>query len=110
MLGSDPNPAQVLVAADGTSVEVGNTDAEGRLALADALLWLQRRPEGSRPSAWPHQSALTGACVVALGEYAAGVFGNAKVGSRSRLPDNSYSTECAKKCQRVRMTDAGDSG
>src|SRR5690606_7195240 len=56
-------PSDVIVAADGTSIEVISTDAEGRLALADALVYAKRY----RPSAVVDVATLTGASVVALG-------------------------------------------
>ena len=55
----------------GLTVEIGNTDAEGRLVLADALSLAQSR---HRPHSIIDMATLTGACVVALGEYAAGLF------------------------------------
>lgn len=66
-------PHAILEAHDGQTVEVGNTDAEGRLALADALSYVQ---EKYSPSRVIDLATLTGACVVALGEYTAGVFSN----------------------------------
>jgi leucyl aminopeptidase len=67
-------PMAVLQSAHGISVEVGNTDAEGRLALADALTYVQKHYP--KPSCVIDIATLTGACVVALGEYSAGVFTN----------------------------------
>eukprot|EP01052_Picozoa_sp_SAG31_P001444 SAG31_NODE_49_length_30599_cov_15.615016_4_plen_63_part_00 len=46
---------------------MGSADAEGRLCLADALIWLQRQPVGVKPDALIDVATLTGACVVALG-------------------------------------------
>jgi len=65
-------PHQIIPSAKGT-VEIGNTDAEGRLALADALTYVQKHYE---PKQIIDLATLTGACVVALGEYMAGVFSN----------------------------------
>ncbi len=67
-------PHQILTSHAGQTVEVGNTDAEGRLCLADAMSWVQQQPE--QPSVVIDVATLTGACVVALGEYAAGLFSN----------------------------------
>jgi len=53
----------------GKTIEVGNTDAEGRLILCDALTYAQR----FEPAALVDVATLTGACVVALGKYATGV-------------------------------------
>ena len=57
--------------AVGKTVEVQNTDAEGRLILADALAYAQRY----NPAALVDIATLTGACVVALGQFAIGMFG-----------------------------------
>jgi leucyl aminopeptidase len=66
-------PADVLTAANGLTIEVVSTDAEGRLLLADALVFAQRL----RPKAVVDLATLTGACVVALGRgTAAGRFAN----------------------------------
>ncbi len=65
-------PGDVLVAMNGKTIEVINTDAEGRLILADALAYAAR----FEPKAVVDLATLTGACVVALGEgVAAGMFG-----------------------------------
>lgn len=55
------------------SVQIGNTDAEGRLALADALTFVQNEYKVKKVV---DVATLTGACVIALGEYAAGLFSN----------------------------------
>lgn len=55
------------------SVLIGNTDAEGRLALADALTYVQNT---HAPTTVINIATLTGACVIALGEVAAGIFSN----------------------------------
>lgn len=70
--GSAIRPGDVLHIRNGKTVEVLNTDAEGRLILADALAWAV---EG-KPDAVIDLATLTGACVVALGEKVAGVMGN----------------------------------
>jgi len=54
-------------------VEIGNTDAEGRLVLADAFTYVQRHYKVKK---MVDLATLTGACVVALGEHAAGLFSN----------------------------------
>jgi leucyl aminopeptidase len=66
-------PHGILRSHAGLTVEVKNTDAEGRLVLADALSYAQAR---HAPHTVIDLATLTGACVVALGEYAAGLFGN----------------------------------
>jgi len=62
----------VLRMADGSTVEVNNTDAEGRLILADALFWASKM----KPDSIIDVATLTGACVVALGNWTAGMFSN----------------------------------
>jgi leucyl aminopeptidase len=70
--GSAIRPGDVLRMRDGQTVEVLNTDAEGRLILADALSWAV----DEKPDAIVDLATLTGACVVALGEKIAGLMGN----------------------------------
>jgi len=62
-------PSDVLTSMSGKTIEVGNTDAEGRLILCDALTYTQR----FEPQATVDVATLTGACVVALGKYAHGL-------------------------------------
>lgn len=69
--GNATRPGDVITTMKGVTVEVVNTDAEGRLILCDALAYAQK--EWS-PSAVVDIATLTGACVVALGKYAAGLF------------------------------------
>ncbi len=71
--GSAIRPGDVLRAMNGTTIEVGNTDAEGRLTLADAICYAIRRIE---PDEIIDVATLTGACVVALGPLCAGLFAN----------------------------------
>jgi len=70
--GAAIRPGDVLRMRSGTTVEVLNTDAEGRLILADAL----SLAASERAAAIVDLATLTGACVVALGEKVAGVMGN----------------------------------
>ena len=63
-------PGDVLRAMDGTTIEVTNTDAEGRLLLADALVHARR----FTPDAVVDLATLTGAISIALGRHAAGLF------------------------------------
>ncbi|RMH52361.1 MAG: leucyl aminopeptidase [Zetaproteobacteria bacterium] len=65
-------PGDVITALDGTTIEVVNTDAEGRLILADALAWAARQ----KPAQIIDLATLTGACVIALGAHASGLLGN----------------------------------
>ena len=69
--GNSYRPSDVLTSMSGKTIEVGNTDAEGRLVLCDALTYAQR----FEPVALVDVATLTGACVVALGKYATGVMG-----------------------------------
>ncbi len=69
--GSALKPGDVLKSHSGRTIEVLNTDAEGRLILADALSYACRY----KPSAIIDIATLTGACVVALGEEVAGMLG-----------------------------------
>ena len=62
-------PSDVLTSMSGKTIEVGNTDAEGRLILCDALTYVQK----FEPKATVDVATLTGACVIALGKYAAGL-------------------------------------
>ena len=66
-------PHNILRSHRGLTVEIKNTDAEGRLVLADALSYAQMRHS---PHTIIDLATLTGACIVALGEYAAGLFTN----------------------------------
>jgi leucyl aminopeptidase len=70
--GSAQKPGDVITHRGGTTSEVLNTDAEGRLVLADALALLAER----KPELIVDTATLTGACVVALGTGITGAFGN----------------------------------
>ena len=65
-------PGDVLTSMSGLTIEVLNTDAEGRLILCDALTYSER----FEPSAVIDIATLTGACVIALGHHASGLFSN----------------------------------
>jgi leucyl aminopeptidase len=65
-------PDDVVTAMDGTTIEVGNTDAEGRVTLADSLGWAVKR----KAERIVDLATLTGACVVGLGPHSAGAMGN----------------------------------
>jgi leucyl aminopeptidase len=71
--GSAIRPGDVLRAMNGTTIEVGNTDAEGRLTLADALSYAAKHV---RPDEAIDMATLTGACVVALGPLCSGLMAN----------------------------------
>jgi len=68
--GSASRPDDIIRYASGQTVEIISTDAEGRLILADALLWAKRY----KPAAVVDLATLTGACVIALGEHATALF------------------------------------
>ncbi|MGZ0146901.1 leucyl aminopeptidase [Kribbella sp. WER1] len=80
--GSAARPSDVLTMYGGKTVEVLNTDAEGRLVLGDALV----RASEDAPDLIVDVATLTGACVVALGTKVAGAFGNTD-GARDRVVD-----------------------
>ncbi|WP_242165811.1 leucyl aminopeptidase [Lysobacter sp. M15] len=67
--GNSYRPSDVITSMSGKTIEVGNTDAEGRLILCDALTYAQR----FEPQALLDVATLTGACVIALGKFATGV-------------------------------------
>lgn len=72
--GSAYRPGDVVRAMDGTTIEILNTDAEGRVTLADALAYAKKQD----PDMIIDLATLTGACVVALGEEIAGLLSNNK--------------------------------
>jgi len=67
-------PQDVITMSDGTTVEVLNTDAEGRLILADALVWAKQY----NPEVCVDLATLTGAALRAVGTYASAVMGTAE--------------------------------
>ncbi|HEX7802087.1 MAG TPA: leucyl aminopeptidase [Pseudoxanthomonas sp.] len=67
--GNAYRPSDVITSMSGKTIEVGNTDAEGRLILCDALTYAQR----FEPEALLDVATLTGACIVALGRFATGL-------------------------------------
>lgn len=70
--GSAQKPGDVVRAMGGKTIEVINTDAEGRLVLADALGYARKN---YKPAAMVDLATLTGACVVALGQHCGGLMG-----------------------------------
>jgi leucyl aminopeptidase len=70
--GSATKPGDVLTHRGGTTSEVLNTDAEGRLVLADALAYLAEK----KPKVIIDTATLTGACMIALGDQITGAMGN----------------------------------
>jgi leucyl aminopeptidase len=70
--GTAVKPGDVVRSMSGKFIEIINTDAEGRLVLADVLAYARRY----KPAAVVDAATLTGACVIALGHTATGVLGN----------------------------------
>ncbi len=70
--GNAYRPDDIIRAKNGKYIEIDNTDAEGRVTLADALSYASEL----KPSKIIDMATLTGACMVALGEYTAGLFTN----------------------------------
>ncbi len=68
--GDANKPGDIVTSMSGQTIEILNTDAEGRLILCDALTYAER----FKPSTVIDIATLTGACVVALGAHASGVF------------------------------------
>ena len=68
--GDSYRPSDVLTSLSGLTIEVLNTDAEGRLILCDALTWTAQT---FQPQAIVDAATLTGACVIALGKHATGL-------------------------------------
>ncbi len=68
--GSAVHPGDIVKASNGKTIEINNTDAEGRLTLADALVYASKL----KPDAIVDLATLTGACVIALGEEVAGLW------------------------------------
>ena len=77
MIGGDAyKPDDVLVAKNGKTIEIRNTDAEGRLVLADTLCYAQQEVKSDYLFDF---ATLTGACVVGVGHYTSGVMGNSEM-------------------------------
>ena len=70
--GRASRPGDIVKSLSGQTVEILNTDAEGRLILCDALTYVER----FKPAAVIDIATLTGACVIALGHVATGLFAN----------------------------------
>ena len=70
--GNAIKPGDIVTSMSGQTIEILNTDAEGRLILCDALTYAER----FKPAAVVDIATLTGACVIALGHVASGVYAN----------------------------------
>ncbi len=68
--GSAVHPGDIVKASNGKTIEINNTDAEGRLTLADALVYTSKL----KPEIIIDLATLTGACVIALGDEIAGLW------------------------------------
>ncbi|MEZ5649286.1 MAG: leucyl aminopeptidase [Burkholderiaceae bacterium] len=68
--GRATRPGDIVTSMSGQTIEILNTDAEGRLILCDALTYVER----FKPAAVVDMATLTGACVVALGHHHSGLF------------------------------------
>ena len=66
-------PLDIIKSMKGLTVEIGNTDAEGRLVLADTFTYVQKE---FKPKKMIDLATLTGAIMVALGQETAGLFAN----------------------------------
>jgi len=92
MIGGDAyKPDDVLVAKNGKTIEVRNTDAEGRLVLADCLCYAQ--DEIKDIDYIFDMATLTGACIVGLGEYTTGVMGHSEKFKKKLLTASKSSGE-----------------
>ena len=91
MIGANAyKPDDVLVSKNTTTIEVRNTDAEGRLVLADVLSYAQQEVKADYMFDF---ATLTGACMVALGSYTTGIMGNSKKLKHDFLKAGSISGE-----------------
>ena len=70
--GNATKPGDIVTSMSGQTIEILNTDAEGRLVLCDALTYTER----FKPKTVIDIATLTGACVIALGNHATGLFSN----------------------------------
>ena len=85
--GGAARPGDIVTSMSGQTIEILNTDAEGRLILCDALTYAERFD----PDTVIDVATLTGACVVALGSVASGLFAN---------KDSTWPTNCSKLAMR----------
>ena len=88
--GSAYKPDDVLTARNGTTIEVRNTDAEGRLVLADVLAYAQDTVKSDFIFDY---ATLTGACMVALGPYTTGMMGHSNHLKHKILKSTAHSGE-----------------
>ncbi len=96
--GSAVKPGDVVTSMSGQTIEILNTDAEGRLVLCDALTYAER----FKPTAVIDIATLTGACVVALGGVRTGLFSSDEVLATAL---NAAGDACADPCWRMPLDD-----
>ena len=97
--GDSYRPSDIITSYSGKTIEIGNTDAEGRLILIDAMAWSE---VNYAPDIMIDMATLTGACVVALGEKIAGVFSGDDHLAESILASGERTYE---RCWRMPMPD-----
>ncbi len=101
--GRATRPGDIVTSMSGQTVEILNTDAEGRLVLCDALTYVER----FKPAAVIDIATLTGACVVALGHHHAGLFAGDDALAASLLQAGS---DIGDTCWRMPVDDAYQEG
>ncbi|MGF1613791.1 MAG: leucyl aminopeptidase [Gammaproteobacteria bacterium] len=89
--GTATKPGDIITSLSKQTVEILNTDAEGRLLLCDALTYAERY----KPEAVIDIATLTGACVIALGGHASGLFTEDEALSEALLAAGSYAVDQA---------------
>ena len=89
--GNANKPGDIVTSMSGQTIEVLNTDAEGRLILCDALTYAERYG----PAAVVDMATLTGACVIALGGHASGLLANNEALVRELLNAGKYTADRA---------------
>ena len=100
--GNAQRPGDVVTSLSGQTIEVINTDAEGRLVLADVLTYVQDK---FKPQAIVNLATLTGAIIVSLGKEYAGLFSNNDVLANAVITAGGHVDE---KCWRMPMEKAYD--
>ncbi len=89
--GAASKPGDIVTSMSGQTIEILNTDAEGRLILADAMTYAERFD----PQSVVDVATLTGACVIALGHVCAGLFSNRDALARELLAAGEASSDRA---------------
>jgi leucyl aminopeptidase len=89
--GNASRPGDIVTSLSGQTIEILNTDAEGRLILCDALTYAER----FEPAAVVDIATLTGACVIALGHVASGLYSNDEALAHELLKAGDYAYDRA---------------